>query len=102
VTKNGKANFAPSYLPDSRRVIFASNIDATPEQGHAPNFDLYVVDPDAPVTMEGVPPIERVTYYEGFDGFPMFSPNGELLVFASNRFGSKPGETNVFVARWAE
>jgi TolB protein len=102
VTRNGKANFAPSYLPDSRRVIFASNIDALPSQGRAPNFDLYVVDPDAPVTIEGVPPIERVTYYEGFDGFPMFSPNGELLVFASNRFGSKPGETNVFVARWLE
>lgn len=106
VTRNGKANFAPSYLPDSRRVIFASNIDALPspvsQEGRAPNFDLYVVDPDAPVTLEGVPPIERITYYEGFDSFPMFSPSGELLVFASNRFGSKPGETNVFVARWVE
>ena len=67
-----------------RRVIFASNIDALPSQGRAPNFDLYVVDPDAPVTIEGVPPVERITYYEGFDGFPMFSPSGELLVFASN------------------
>jgi TolB protein len=102
VTRNGKANFAPSYLPDSRRVIFASNIDAAPSQGHAPNFDLYVVDPDAPPTLEGVPPIERITYYDGFDSFPMFSPDGELLAFASNRHGSKPGETNVFVARWVE
>jgi Tol biopolymer transport system component len=102
VTKNGKANFAPSYLPDSRRIIFASNIDATPSQGHAPNFDLYVVDPEAPPTMEGVPPIERITYYEGFDSFPMFSPNGENIAFASNRHGSRPGETNIFVARWVE
>ncbi len=102
VTRNGKANFGPSFLHDSRRVIFASNFDATPSQGRAPNFDLYVVDPDAPVTMEGVPPIERVTYYDGFDSFPMFSPDGELLAFASNRFGSRPGETNVFVARWVE
>jgi Tol biopolymer transport system component len=102
VTRNSKANFAPSYLPDSRRVIFASNLDATLSQGRAPNFDLYVVDPDAPPTMEGVPPLERITYYEGFDSFPMFSPNGELLVFASNRYGSRPGETNVFVARWVE
>ena len=52
--------------------------------------------------MEGVPPIERVTYYDGFDGFPMFSPDGELLAFASNRLGSAPGETNIFVARWVE
>lgn len=102
VTRNGKANFAPSYLPDSRRVIFASNIDASPSHGRAPNFDLYVVDPDAPPTMEGVPPIERVTFYDGFDSFPMFSPDGEHLAFASNRAGSKPGETNIFVARWVE
>jgi Tol biopolymer transport system component len=100
VTKNGKANFAPSFLPDSRRIIFASNIDASPAQGRAPNFDLYVVDPDAPPTAEGVPPIERVTHYDGFDGFPMFSPDGRYLAFASNRAGSKPGETNLFVARW--
>lgn len=102
VTKNGKANFAPSFLHDSKRIIFASNIDATPAQGRAPNFDLYVVDPDAPPTTEGVPPTERITFYDGFDGFPMFSPDGEHLAFASNRFGSKPGETNIFVARWVE
>lgn len=102
VTKNGKANFAPAFLPDSRRVIFASNLDAAPSQGHAPNFDLYVVDPDAPPTMEGVPPLERITYYEGFDSFPMFSPDGAFIAFASNRFGSKPGETNIFVARWVD
>ncbi|MFT3773334.1 MAG: hypothetical protein QM820_48765 [Minicystis sp.] len=102
ITKNGKANFAPSYLPDSRRVIFASNFDAGPSQGRAPNFDLYVVDPDAPPTTEGMPPLERITFYEGFDGFPMFSPDGEHIAFASNRFGSKPGETNIFVARWVE
>jgi Tol biopolymer transport system component len=102
ITLNGRANFAPSFLPDSRRVIFASNFDASPSPGRAPNFDLYVVDPDAPPSMDGTPPLERITFYDGFDSFPMFSPNGELLVFASNRFGSTPGETNIFVARWVE
>ncbi|HEY4121816.1 MAG TPA: hypothetical protein VGM56_28310 [Byssovorax sp.] len=102
ITKNGKANFAPSFLHDSRRVIFASNVDASPRPGQAPNFDLYVVDPDAPPTNAGVPPLERVTFYDGFDAFPMFSPDGAYVVFASNRHGSKPGETNLFVARWAE
>jgi len=103
ITKNGKANFGPSFLPDSRRVIFASNYDALPpSSGQPPNFDLYVVDPDAPPSSEGMPPLERITFYDGFDGFPMFSPDGEWLVFASNRFGSVPGETNLFVARWID
>lgn len=102
VTRNGKANFGPAFLPDSKRVIFASNFDSGPSHGRAPNFDLYVVDPDAPPTTEGMPPLERITFYDGFDGFPMFSPDGEHLAFASNRHGSKPGETNIFVARWVE
>ena len=103
VTRNAKANFGPSFLPDSRRVIFSSNIDAAPPgRGGPPNFDLYLVDPDGPLTVTGMPAIERVTFAEDFDGFPMFSPDGTYVVFGSNRHGKTRGETNVFVARWVE
>lgn len=98
VTRNGKTNLAPSFLRDARRIIFSSNWDAAPSQG----FDLYIVDPEAPPTMEGTPPLERVTFHEGFDGFPVFSPDGEHLAFVSSRFGSKPEEMNLFVARWVD
>jgi TolB protein len=103
ITRNGKANFGPSFLPDSRRVIFSSNIDAAPGgRGGPPNFDLYLVDPDGPVTVTGMPAIERVTFADDFDGFPMFSPDGTYVVFGSNRHGTTRGETNLFVARWVE
>jgi Tol biopolymer transport system component len=90
VTKLGKANFAPSWHPDGKRLIFASNI-------HDPkgrNFDLYLVNLDGTG-------LERVTFNETFDGFPMFSPDGRKLVFASNRGAKAEGETNVFIADWA-
>ena len=46
------------------------------------------------------PGSQRVTFNETFDGFPMFSPNGRQLVFASNRGAKSEGETNVFIADW--
>jgi Tol biopolymer transport system component len=91
VTRLGGANFAPSWHPDGKRLIFASNI-------HDPkgrNFDLYLVNVDGTG-------LERVTYNETFDGFPMFSPDGTRIVFASNRDAAAEGETNVFVAEWVE
>jgi Tol biopolymer transport system component len=91
VTRLGAASFAPFFHPDGRRIVFASN--AGDPRGR--NFDLYLVGEDGTG-------LERITTYPGFDGFPMFSPDGKRLVFASNRNGSRPGETNVFIADWVE
>ena len=46
--------------------------------------------------------LERITFNDTFDGFPMFSPDGKHLVFASNRNAKTEGETNVFIADWVE
>jgi Tol biopolymer transport system component len=45
---------------------------------------------------------ERVTFADGFDGFPMFSPDGQWLAWSSNRNGRREGDTNVFVAKWVD
>ncbi|HVT58293.1 MAG TPA: M28 family peptidase [Thermoanaerobaculia bacterium] len=85
------ASFAPSFFPDGKRVIFASNYG----DPRGREFELWTVNVDGTG-------LERITYSPGFDGFPMFSPDGSRLAFSSNRGQSRPGETNVFVARWAE
>ncbi len=89
VTRLGGANFAPSWHPDGKRLIFASNI-ADPK---GRDFDVYLVNLDG----SG---LERVTFNQTFDGFPMFSPDGQHLVFSSNRNAKVEGETNVFIADW--
>jgi TolB protein len=92
VTSNGAANFAPYFLPDGKRIIFASNV-ADPKNGR--DFDLYLINIDG----SG---LERVTFYPDFDSFPMFTSDGKKLVWASNRNGTAPHETNIFIADWAD
>ena len=92
VTHNGAANFAPFWLPDGKRIIFASN-QADPKNGR--DFDLYVINEDGSGQT-------RITFHPDFDGFPMFSSDGKRLVWASNRNGKVPHETNIFIADWVE
>jgi Tol biopolymer transport system component len=92
VTHNGAANFAPYFLPDGKRIIFASNM-ADPKNGR--DFDLYLINVDGTG-------LERVTFYPDFDSFPMFTSDGKKLVWASNRNGTAPHETNIFIADWAD
>jgi Tol biopolymer transport system component len=93
VTENGKANFAPFWHPDNKRILFASNMDAP----RGRRFDIYMVGDDG----KG---LVRVTNNPSFDGFPMFSPDGKYIAFASNRFNTpdKKNDTNIFVAEWVE
>jgi Tol biopolymer transport system component len=91
VTRLGAANFAPSWHPDGKRLIFASNH----EDPKGRDFDIYLINVDGTG-------LERITRNETFDGFPMFSPDGRHLVFASNRSAKSEGETNVFIADWIE
>ena len=96
VTALGGANFGPSWSPDGTKLIFSSNFVA-PRSG---NFELYLVD--ASETMATAEKLERVTTSTTFDGFPMFSPDGTRLIWASNRHARTEGETNLFIAdfRW--
>jgi TolB protein len=89
VTSNGAANFAPYFLPGGKEIIFSSNV-ADPK---GRDFDLYLIREDGTGRT-------RVTFSPEFDGFPMLTRDGKRLVFASNRNGQKPHETNIFVADW--
>ena len=89
ITSNGKANFAPFFFPDGKKIIFSSNLNDP--QGR--NFDLYSIGVDGTG-------LEQVTFNSTFDGFPMFSPDGKYLVFASNRNAKSQGDTNIFIAEW--
>ena len=97
VTNLGAASFAPFFTPDGKRLIFCTNYfdENKTDRRRQPNFDLALINLDGTG-------LERVTFSETFDGFPMFSPDGKKLVFASNRNSAKSGDTNVFIADWVK
>jgi Tol biopolymer transport system component len=90
ITSNGAANFCPYFLNDGKRIIFASNVNA---KGF--DFDLWTVGKDG----QG---LERITTAPGFDGFCVFSPDGQYLIWASSRAHPEGHEMNLFIAKWVE
>jgi len=86
LTSLSAMSWAPYYHPSGKYLIFATNL-----HGFA-NFELYLVDTD------GKQQPVRVTHTEGFDGLPVFSPDGNTLVWTTNRGSNK--QSQLFTATW--
>jgi len=91
VSSFGQANWAPAYMPDNKRIIFASNHEY--KRGFP--FNLYTMNEDGSN-------LTKISRDKGFDAFPMFSPNGKKIVFCSNRNNGGTRDTNIFIADWEE
>jgi Tol biopolymer transport system component len=89
ITNFGCASFAPTFTPDGKRILFASNKHDCDSR----NFELYIVNLDG----SG---LEQVTHFGGFTSFPEFSPDGKTLVFCSDRDTKERSEFNIFTAKW--
>lgn len=91
ITHLGKANWAPYYTPDGKKIIFSSNHDA--EKGF--HFNLFTINTDGTG-------LEKITGISTFNAFPMFSRDGKKIVFSSNRnTHGKPG-IDLFIADWVD
>ena len=95
LTQGAGTSFAPSWHPDGHSIVFASNMNAPAD--NRGDFDIYLLDVDASPGAPGSTPL-KLTDYTGFDGFPVFSPDGRRLVFASNRSGASVYQTSIFIA----
>ncbi len=86
LTNIGAMSWAPFFHPSGDYLIFTTN-----RHGFA-NFELYLVRADG----EGEP--VRVSYTDGFDGLPVFLPNGSQISWTSTRTPQK--QSQIFLADW--
>lgn len=84
ITRLGAMSWAPFFHPSGDYLVFATN-----KHGYA-NFELYLVD--AAGDREPV----RVTATDGFDGLPVFTPDGRGLAWTTNR----GGKSQIWLAGW--
>lgn len=91
LTNFGCASFAPTFTPDGKQILFASN----KHQCDGRSFELYLMNVDG----SG---LEQVTNFGGFTSFPEFSPDGKKLVFATDLKAKGRYEFNIFTADWVE
>lgn len=91
LTDNGKANFAPFFHPDNKRIIFSSNM----KDPRGRNFELYLINNDGTN-------LEQITFGGHFNSFPMFTRDGKKIVFVSDRNAKDRYEFNIFIADWVE
>jgi Tol biopolymer transport system component len=88
LTQLNALSWGPYFHPSGDYLIFATN-----RQGMQ-NFELYLVD------ASGASTPARVTFSEGFDGLPVFSPDGKRLAWSSARGTNK--QAQIFFAEWNE
>lgn len=78
-------SWAPYFHPSGDYLIFTTNI-----LGFS-NFELFIAD-----TKGEKAPI-RVSYLDGFDGLPVFTPDGNRLSWTRR---NEKGESQIYISQW--
>ncbi|RMF93981.1 MAG: hypothetical protein D6734_08835 [Candidatus Schekmanbacteria bacterium] len=84
ITHDDGTNWAPYPHPDGKHFAFVKVLPPSDPAIPMPNFEIFMMNLETGKQT-------RLTYFDGFDGFPSISPDGKTLMFSSSR-ATPPGE----------
>lgn len=94
LTNNAHVNWAPFFDPTGAFLVYA-----TSEIGHA-NYEVFAVASRQMADGE-LPPRVRITEARGFDGLPVFTPEGDWMMWTAQRGPTAEGEGRPSSQLWA-
>ncbi|MEM1183831.1 MAG: hypothetical protein AAGI53_02410 [Planctomycetota bacterium] len=97
LTDNGHVNWCPWWDAQGRFLVYA-----TSEVGHF-NYEVFAInalDSEGEPFSESQRTTARVTHASGFDGLPVFSPDGRHMMWTSQRGPATDGEVRSSSQLW--
>ena len=88
ISQENRSFTSASLSPDGRWIVCVSNTPSTGQAGSRENLDIYVVRTDGSM-------LTQLTYHQGDDCSPVWSPDGKYIYFLSQR-GTEKGEFNIW------
>ncbi len=97
LTENRHVNWAPFWHPSGEFMVYASS-----QVSHG-NYEVFALPFDPDNAEEKKEPI-RITYAPGFDGLPVFSADGEWMMWTAQRGEDRSPDgkasSQLWIAKW--
>lgn len=97
ITDNRDVNWAPFWHPSGEYMVYASS-----QVSHG-NYEVFAIPFDANEPEKKQEPV-RITYASGFDGLPVFSADGEWMMWTAQRGEDRSPDgkasSQLWIAKW--
>jgi Tol biopolymer transport system component len=90
LTHNQSVNWQPTWHPDDQHIVYATSY-LSPAGATPTNYELFLMRADGSHKT-------RLTFFPDFDGQPVFSPDGNYLMWTSKRTATHAPQ--IFIARF--